>query len=273
MPDRPVRHPGRKPKALAPVHPNAGIEAEYRARLDRLISEMHRSIVWWITAQYRANPPEMASDESAAAGLIAEMGRLGTRWLRRLGRAADELGTWFGKAALKRSDAALKGILKRAGISVEFKMTPEANDVMRATIGDQVGLIKSIASQHLTRVQGAVMRSVQTGRDIGGLTKELEAGYGITRKRAAFIARDQNNKATASITRVRQTALGITQAKWLHSGGGRHPRLQHVEFSQGKRGGPVYDVSKGAFLEGKWTWPGYEINCRCVSKPIVEGFS
>lgn len=267
MARRKLSAPARKPVTLAAIHPNAGIGAAYRAKLERLIDEMHASLVYWITAAWRANPPEMAADDdSPAMGLRFNIRTLGQRWLSRFDKAAPELGQWFAKAAKDRADWALRDTLRRAGFTVEFKLTGATNDVMQATIGAQVGLIRSIAEKHLADVQGMVMRSVQTGRDLGTLTKELQAAYGMTRRRAAFIARSQNNIATATITRVRQTELGITTAKWLHSGGGRHPRPEHVAMS-----GKTYDVTKGAFLEGQWVWPGTAPNCRCVARSIVPG--
>ncbi len=95
----------------------------------------------------------------------------------------------------------------------------------------------------------------------------MEETYGVTKRRAAFIARDQNNKATAVFERTRHVEIGVTEAIWLHSAGGKVPRPEHVAFS-----GKKYDIRKGAYLEGKWTWPGVEINCRCVSKPVIPGF-
>lgn len=234
---------------------------------------MDRSLTYWLTAAYRANTPEMAQDDSPARGLLSRMRSLGVRWQQKFDEAAESLARYFGTAAIDRADGALAGILSDAGISVRFKMTAAANDVMQATIGEQIGLIRSIASEHLADVNGMLMRSVQRGGDLAGMTTELRARYDITKRRAATIARDQNNKATASITRVRQQELGITQAKWLHSGGGRHPRQEHVEFANGKRGGPFYDVNKGAFLEGEWVWPGQAVNCRCVARAVIEGFS
>lgn len=266
MPFRPLSTPTRKPLTLAAIHPNCGLEASYRRKLTALAESMHRSLAYWITAAYRADPPEMAQDDSPAMGLRFDIRRLGDRWLSRFDEAAPELAAWFATAAKDRADWALRETLRKAGFSVEFKLTGAANDVMQATIGAQVSLIKSIAEKHLADVQGMVMRSVQTGRDLGGLTKELQEAYGITRRRAAFIARSQNNIATATITRVRQQELGITTAKWLHSGGGRHPRPEHVAAS-----GKTYDVTKGMLLEGVWTWPGVQPNCRCVARSIVPG--
>jgi len=255
-----------KAKLLPAVHPNVGIQMSYQRRLDRLLERMNRSINYWLAAQYWANPPELAMDASSAADFIRTLGELGTRWMKRFNQAAEEMAKWFAQDAFKRSDAAMAKILKDAGWTVKFKPTRIVNDALQATIGAQVGLIKSIGQQHLSDVQGIVMRSVQMGGDLGTLTDELQKRYALTRKRAALIARDQNNKANATITRVRQQELGIERAVWVHSGGGKEPRPKHLAFANGQLGGPIYEINKGAMIgdDGGYTWPRYEINCRCI---------
>jgi hypothetical protein len=69
--------------------------------------------------------------------------------------------------------------------------------------------------------------------------------------------------------RREQIKLGITHAIWMHSGGGKYPRPEHVRASNERL---VYEIAKGAFLEGKWTWPGVEIDCKCVDRPVLPGF-
>lgn len=271
-PKRKLRSPSGQATLLPPIHPNVGIAVGYRQRLDKLIAAMHRSITYWLKAQYRATPPLLASDALPASELIASMRSLSTRWLRRFAEGAQRLGDYFATTVSRRSDAALKSILKDAGFSVKFRMTRPMSDVMQATIGAQVGLIKSIASEHLSEVEGLVMRSVQQGRDLAALTNDLEARYSITRRRAELIARDQNNKATAAMTRVRYEELGITKAIWMHSGGGREPRPTHVAFAAGRLDGPVFDIRDG-WLDpavNERIWPGTLINCRCVSRPILS---
>lgn len=265
-----------KPVTLPAVRPNEGLVSLYEQRLDALIGDMHASLLYWLRAAYRAKPPEMALDEVVIVGspamiLREAMNRLARRWTKRFDEAAPSLAEWFSRAAVDRSDKQLAAILKKAGFSVQFRMTAAANDVMQATIGEQVGLIKSIAQQHLAEVNGLVMRSVQAGRDLGTLTAEIESRYGVTRRRAELIARDQNNKATASITRVRQQGLGIKQAVWVHSHAGAQPRPSHVKAGADK---VVYDVATGWFDPAidKWIWPGTEIRCRCVSRPVIPGF-
>jgi len=259
-------------QALRPVHPNAGIQAAYRKSILSLVDEMNNSVRFWLKAAYRANPPLMAQDRNPAQELRAAIRALARRWQRNFDQAGPKFADYFARSTQARSDAALRKILRDAGYSVRFEMTPAMRDVMDATIGEQVALIRSIPQQYLTQVEGLVMRSVQTGRDLGQLTKDLQEQFGVTRRRAATIARDQNNKATASMTRVRQVQLGITEAIWVHSGGGKHPRPTHMKAG---RDGVRYDVSKG-WLDpaiGKRILPGELINCRCISRPVIAGFS
>jgi SPP1 gp7 family putative phage head morphogenesis protein len=265
--------PSRKPVTLRAVRPNLGIAAEYQRRLDALIGEMQASLTYWMTAGYRQNLPRIGivEDAAATAGRYApasvlqrRFNRLSRRWQRQIDDAAPKLAAWFAKAATDRSDAALKKILKDGGFTVSFDPTPTTTDVFRATLNENVSLIKSVAAQHLADVEQIIMRSVSQGRGAGEVSKALQARYGVTKRRAALISRDQNNKATAAITRARQQQLGITEAIWQHSTAGKHPRPSHVA-ANGKR----YEVAKGMYLDGVWTWPGVEINCRCVAISVV----
>lgn len=259
-----------KPATLVPVRPNEGFAAAYRRKLDRMVTEMHASLLYWIKAKYRANTPEiMALDASPAMELRRTIRKLARRWQANFDRAAPELADYFAQSVQNRTDAQLQDILRRGGFSVRFKATAAQNDAYQAVIGEQVGLIRSIASQHLAAIQGDVMRSVAQGGDLATLAKTLEQGYGVTKRRAAFISLDQNRKATAVMTRVRQQELGITRAVWVHSAGGKTPRPSHVKMN-----GKEYDIAKGMWDEDeqKWIRPGELISCRCVSKSVIPGF-
>lgn len=262
----------RGERILRPVHPNAGIRAEYRGKLDRLIAEMQRSYVYWLKARYRANEPRIALDATPAKELERELRDLGDQWQKRFYSAAPRMARWFATATERRSSAAMRSILRDAGVSVQFQMTPAMKNAFEATVAENVALIKSIASQYHTEVQGLVMRSVTAGRDLSFLTDELEKRYGITRRRAALIALDQNNKANAVMTRARQQEVGITEAIWLHSHGGKEPRPTHLANS-GKR----YKIAEGWYDPDpkvrRHIFPGELIRCRCVAKSIVKGFT
>jgi uncharacterized protein with gpF-like domain len=255
------------------VRPNLGFQLRYRKNLESLIDQMHRSITYWISAAYRANEPKiiaLAQDVSPAVALRTAMTRLTRYWTKQFDESAQNLGDYFAKDVDKRSSFALKKILKRGGFTVEFRKTPAVNDMLQATVAENVSLIKSIAAKHLTDVEGLVMRSVIQGRDLKTLTDQLEKRYKLTRDRAALIARDQNNKATSMIQRTRQLELGITQARWIHSAGGKAPRPSHVKAGKER---VIYDVREG-WLDpaiGELIFPGSLVNCRCVAAPVIPG--
>lgn len=262
-----------KAKILRPVPPNKGIELQYRKKIYRLIDEMNRSVLHFITASFRTNEPEvteLAQDALPANELRKSIRRLTRRWQRRFREAAPEMADWFSQSVNTRSSLAMQQILKKGGWTVEFKMTPAQQDILHATINENVSLIKSIPQQYFTQIEGMVMRSVQTGRDLHQLTNDLQRQFGVTRRRAILIARDQTNKANANLTRARQLELGISRAVWVHSGAGKHPRPTHVRQS-----GKEFDIKTGWFDPAvkKYIFPGSEINCRCFSKSIVPGFS
>lgn len=266
-----------KRKLLRPIHPNAGLEAIYRRRLYALIEEMANSVEYWLAAAYRANPPEileladMAQDRVTTWFLQDALKRLIRRWRRKFNDLAPKLAKYFAQSSAARSDEKLRKMLREHGISVKWTMTPAMRDVMDAAVAENVALIKSIPAQYLTQVEGMVMRSVQTGRDLGQLSKDLREQLGVTKRRAALISRDQNAKINAVFTRARQLEIGIKEAIWLHSRAGRKPRPTHVAMS-----GKKYDVAKGMWDPDpkvkRFIWPGELISCRCVGRSVVPGF-
>lgn len=256
---------------LAPIHPNAGVEAAYKKRLLRLVNEMARSVQYFVKAAYRANEPVLAEDATDPAdALRSAMEKLADRWRARFDDGSEALAEYFAKSSGERTDAALKAALKKAGFTIAFKPTPAQRDVMAATVQANVSLIKSIPDQFMTAVEGSVFRAVQTGGDLGMLTKELQKHAGVTRRRAAFIALDQNNKANAAMKRARQSELGIDEEEWRHSGGGKHPRSTHVRAGRERT---RYRVSEGWLdpATGRRIWPGTEPGCRCVGRSVIPG--
>jgi len=267
----------KTPKAaetvLRPIHPNAGITADYQRRIDALIKEMAASVDYLLKATYRRNEDRIvAEDESPADALRRSMKELSKRWLDRFDQMSGKLAEYFTQSVEKRSTAAMKKILKDGGWTVRFVMTPAMKDIADATVHANVALIKSIPQKYLADVEGSVMRSVQAGRDLGSLTEDLQKHYGVTRRRAAFIARDQNNKATAAFKRARELELGLDEAEWHHSHGSKEPRPTHVEAGRRKA---RYKISQGWYdpAVGRYIQPAEEPGCKCVGRPVIKGFS
>lgn len=261
----------QKPTTLRPTRANAGIKEAYRAALDKIIREMQDDVKKELHRIYKKNEPRiiaLAEDAIPSSELSAAVRAMARRWQKRFANFAPEMATKFAHTSRGYTDTNFRKALKQSGFTVQFQMSAPMRDAYNAVVAENVGLIKSIPAQYFTEIEGMVMRSVQHGGDLGRLSKELQLRYGVTRRRAALIARDQNNKATAVMTRVRQQEIGITEALWMHSHAGKHPRPSHVA-ADGKK----YTISEGMLIEGERIWPGEKINCRCFAKSIVPGLS
>ena len=258
----------KKPKTARAVHPNKGVEAAYHKRLDQLVSDMVRSFDYWITAAYKANPPrmEVAMDAHPSQALAKRIRALTKQWEKRFNDVAKTVAEKFVDSGQVATTKAFQSALKDAGWTVDFQMTPAMRDAANAAVVENVGLIKSIPQKYATEVEGIVMRGFVNGRDLAYITEGLAKQTGICRRRAATIARDQSNKLTAAVTQARRVELGLFEAIWQHSGGGKEPRQSHVKAGKDKL---KYDVREGAYIDGDYIRPGELINCRCVSKTVL----
>jgi SPP1 gp7 family putative phage head morphogenesis protein len=259
-----------KPKTARAVHANRGIEAKYRKVLATMTAEMVGSVEYWLAAGYRKYPPrvaalvEQAQDASPAGSIRRILDDLAKRWIARFDEWAPKIASAYLRGMFKTSDSAFRQSLKDAGWAVEFTMTPAMRDAFNASLGENVGLIKSIPAQYLQQVEGIVARSYSNGRDLETMVNDLKTLYPKAAGRAELIARDQSNKANAVVNRTRQMELGITDAIWMHSHAGKEPRPDHVA-ANGKR----YKISEGCKISGEFIQPGQEINCRCTSRPVL----
>lgn len=262
--------PASKPKekTARAVHANKGVELSYKRALDALITEMSNSFEYWLSAAYKANPPrmEVAMDALPSAELSKKIRELSRRWIKKFDDMSTAIATKFTQAGRKATDSSFQQSLKDAGWAVDFQITPVMRDAMNATIAENVSLIKSIPRQYASQVEGAVMRGFTRGRDLAYITDELQKRYGITKRRAAFIAQDQSDKLTATVTQARRVELGLFEAEWIHSGGGKEPRHDHVKAGKEKR---RFDVRKGCLISGEYILPGEKPRCRCSSRTVL----
>ncbi len=238
----------------------------YQRALMSLISQMSASVEYWLTAQRRSDPPELAQDALPAAEMRKELRKLSKRWQDKFDGMAPKVAESFLKNQFKGTDAAMRQALRDAGWSIEFTMTPAMRDAFEASLAENVGLIRSIPQRYLQEVEGIVMRNYAAGRNLKAMAAEIKSRYEVTANRAVLISRDQSNKANAVVQKARQTELGIKEAVWIHSHAGREPRRTHVAMN-GKR----YEIAKGMYDSAvkRWVLPGELVGCRCQGRSVL----
>src|SRR5690606_488328 len=134
------------------------------------------------------------------------------------------------------------------GIDV-LQDSPEIRATMEAAAIQNANLIKSIPERYLNNVANSVLTNMRTGLLPREVAKQIEAEYGVTQRRARFIARDQTAKINGELTKQRQIDAGYEYFKWLDSDDER-VRARHRKIAEADVGyGPgVYrwdDLPKG----------------------------
>lgn len=253
----------RKRVILPDFHPNAGIRAAYHAELNRLLRGARNEVMAEV-ARYWEKPRPVAMD-NASDILARAVDLILSRWLSGLNKLPQQIAKKFVGRTAGAYDRQLSAALKKAGFTVNLQLTDYTKKAMRASVGMNVGLIKSIPGEYLGDVSKYVWEAVEGGFDLATLTANLDHAYHIGRNRCKLIARDQSNKAHAAMEQARRQELGIKKAIWRHSAAAKEPRQSHVAAN-----GKEFDVDKGMYLDGEWVLPGQAINCGCTSKAVLE---
>ena len=270
-------------RTLKPIFPPAGIEREYEKRLKKTVREMEKSCVYWLRAKYRANESRIVGD-SATDDLLKAFRKLLHQWERNFRELADVLPRWFVtkiRGYVTGNLAQQTKPLKDAGLGFNLKfsyMSQRERQTFQAIVKENVNLIKSIARESLTQVEGIVLRNIEAGHDLARMTEELHHQFGVSERRARMIARDQTNKATNNLTRQRLLSYGITKGIWMHTASGKTYRETHeLDHTQGGMNGAEYFIDEGCYDPNPnvqdYIQPGELVNCYCVCRPLVPTLS
>jgi len=139
-------------------------------------------------------------------------------------------------------------------------------------------LIANMTENEVERVSGYVQRAIQDGSSHKSLVESIEKSFGITRRHAKLIARDQTSKLNGSLTKLRQQEAGISTYKWQTSQDER-VRKDHKALS-GKL--CRWDDPTVYYNEKTKTWekrskiggtnvaPSVDVNCRCIPIPVLQ---
>lgn len=253
---------------------NAAVQQKYERALQRLVRQMTEQCKRDIERLYKTQASKewfAAQDASVASEARKLTNQLTAKFQQLFDRKAKGLAESMVKDTDKASASALHGSLKElsGGLSIKTSMiTGEMKDLMTLAVAENVGLIKSISSQYLQKIQGAVMRSITTGNGLADLIPFIDKYADETHNRARNIALDQTRKAYNALNEGRMRKIGTTKYEWIHSGGSQNPRDYHIEMD-----GNIYDLDNPPIIDPKTGIrgkPGDLVNCRCRMRPIVS---
>lgn len=250
---------------------NASQQEKYVKALTSLVSQMTAQTMREVKSLYSGQANDSAMDDNISSQARILTNKLKGKFTALFARKAKGLADQMVQGANKASKSALHRSLKElsGGLSLKTSMIDKNIwNVMNATVVENVSLIKSIADEYLTNVQGAVMRSITTGNGLQDLIPQIEKFQGDTHRRAKNIALDQTRKAYNNLNKSRMQAIGIQEFEWIHSGGGQKPRQLHIELS-----GQIFSFDDLPVIDdktGERGIPGQAINCGCTMRPVVS---
>lgn len=134
-------------------------------------------------------------------------------------------------------------------------------------VDENVSLIKTIPQESLDKMRNIVLEGFAKGDTTTNIVKQLQKTYGVDRRHAQLLARDQIAKLNGELTRQQQQDAGVREYTWSTSGDSRvregHARLNGKRFRWDDP--PVVDPKTG-----RRAHPGEDYQCRCVALPVFE---
>ena len=256
-----------------PLNPSAAIEQRYYTALRVLINRMVAETELELKKLFKTEHAEeyFAQDASVSSQARILTNALIKKYTDLFASLSKPMAERFADESNQSSDIAVKSSIRHLSdqlmLSTKTITSGPLNDILSATITENVALIKSIPAQYLSGVQQAVMRSITTGNGMQDLVPYLQKHKGITLRRARFIAQDQTKKAMTNLSFERMKRIGVTDGIWRHTSGSRHPRHTHEEMDgkQFKLADGLYDSAVKRNVK-----PGELPGCACRVQPVLN---
>lgn len=132
-------------------------------------------------------------------------------------------------------------------------------------VHENVLLISTIPEDTLEKMKDIVYDGFAKGKTTTRMVKEIQRVYGISRRRAELIARDQTAKLNGQIQKAQQQDAGITEYIWSTTGDKR-VRKSHQELNGKKFSWSDAPVNS----DGRKCHPGQDYQCRCIGRPVFN---
>lgn len=183
---------------------------DYNTELQRIVAEIKRDIDALLVPALRAEQPNYVTDATWFDRLAAILRRIRERYESPQFRAlTDVIARRFVNAVDMR-------VTKSMGMDV-YGNNEALQTVIEASIYDNVRLIKTIPEQYLSQVESIVVTNARAGVRSSAIASQLTQQFGVTSRRAKFIARDQTAKVNSAVAQKRIVAAGYEYFEWRTS--------------------------------------------------------
>lgn len=159
------------------------------------------------------------------------------------------------------------------GISVKADLTPERRKRIADEWENNLRLeIKNFTTDEVLKLRAKVQANVFAGKRFEDMISDIEKSYGVSEKKAKFLARQETNLLVAKFKQARYESQGVFEYRWvcvagspLHPVRPSHKALQNQIFRFDTP--PITTAPNEPVRRNN---PGEDYNCRCNAIPIVR---
>lgn len=176
-----------------------------------------------------------------------------------------------------------KTIARTLGIDIleDYYSGDIYREMLEKWVSNNVKLITSVKDASLEKMKEIVYTNFMEGKSTTSIIKRIQHQYGMDKRHARMIARDQTAKLNAALTKHQQTDAGISCYEWstsldrrVRAGdrmgkgmidpmGDNHKRLEGKIFRWDDP--PLVDRKRGRRCH-----PGEDYQCRCCALPVFD---
>lgn len=163
------------------------------------------------------------------------------------------------------------------GIEGQFKASvstigvkPQISEDMVTTLAEQYSenmklYIKKWAEPQILKLREQVTQNAFNGARAENLVKTIQKEYGVSQRKAKFLAKQETKLITSKFNIERYKSVGVTKYKWSTSNDSR-VREDHKELN-----GKVFQWDEAVIDDhGNRGNPGEAFGCRCIARPVFE---
>lgn len=154
-------------------------------------------------------------------------------------------------------------------LEVPMSLDGYNEDILRKAYHENMDLyVKEWQDEAVQRMRNKVDETVRAGYRADTMSDILQSEYGISKRKADFLARQETSLLVSKYHREKAQAIGSKEYIWSTSADmrvrDRHKDLNGRTFSWDSP--PIVDSATG-----RTGHPGEDFQCRCVARPILAG--
>lgn len=160
-----------------------------------------------------------------------------------------------------------KAVSKTLGINIldDYYSGDYYKVMLEKWVSANVDLIKTVPKESLGKLKEKVYSDYMSGRTTTDIVKDLQRQYGMDKRHAQLIARDQTAKLNADITQSQQRDAGVSKYKWSAV------MDQRTRDSHAALDGEIFSWDDPPETDdGRHCHPGEDYQCRCCAIPVFD---